>query len=257
MLVKHVIRTISKQIPATGRYNFPGIKNTNINNIAATTITNFSIKQCNNNNNNNNNNNKKKKKKNKFYLSNNKQTKNNGSNRGFNKHFFSTEIDKDDNLIEAELGQEHVIFNAKEQMKYWRVGGILSVFQFYSSAAMSAYLMYTSEPINMMERLGMSGLALGMTGIVLFGVHMVTRSIVVEIRQDTKIDKVEFTTIGLLGYNIKEYKISEMIDPFQNTKSAPLPGFLYIKHVSGSLYALQLEYANEDHLKDLYELSCI
>ena len=142
-------------------------------------------------------------------------------------------------------------------MKYWRVGGILSVFQFYSSAAMSAYLMYTSEPINMMERLGMSGLALGMTGIVLFGVHMVTRSIVVEIRQDTKIDKVEFTTIGLLGYNIKEYKISEMIDPFQNTKSAPLPGFLYIKHVSGSLYALQLEYANEDHLKDLYELSGI
>ena len=54
MLVKHVIRTISKQNPATGRYNFPGIKNTNINNIAATTITNFSIKQCNNNNNNNN-----------------------------------------------------------------------------------------------------------------------------------------------------------------------------------------------------------
>ena len=42
MLVKHVIRTISKQNPATGRYNFPGIKNTNINNIAATTITNFS-----------------------------------------------------------------------------------------------------------------------------------------------------------------------------------------------------------------------
>ena len=47
MLVKHVIRTISKQIPATERYNFPGIKNTNINNIAATTITNFSS-LCNN-----------------------------------------------------------------------------------------------------------------------------------------------------------------------------------------------------------------
>ena len=29
MLVKHVIRTIRKQNPATGRYNFPGIKNTN------------------------------------------------------------------------------------------------------------------------------------------------------------------------------------------------------------------------------------
>ena len=47
MLVKYVIRTISKQNPATGRYNFPGIKNTNINNIAATTITNFSS-LCNN-----------------------------------------------------------------------------------------------------------------------------------------------------------------------------------------------------------------
>ena len=47
MLAKHVIRTISKQNPATGRYNFPGIKNTNINNIAATTITNFSS-LCNN-----------------------------------------------------------------------------------------------------------------------------------------------------------------------------------------------------------------
>ena len=42
MLVRHIIRTISKQNPATGRYNFPGIKNTNINNIAATTITNSS-----------------------------------------------------------------------------------------------------------------------------------------------------------------------------------------------------------------------
>ena len=31
MLVKHIIRTISKQNPATGRYNFPGIKNTNNN----------------------------------------------------------------------------------------------------------------------------------------------------------------------------------------------------------------------------------
>ena len=29
MFVKHVIRTIRKQNPATGRYNFPGIKNTN------------------------------------------------------------------------------------------------------------------------------------------------------------------------------------------------------------------------------------
>ena len=29
MFVKHVIRTIRKQSPATGRYNFPGIKNTN------------------------------------------------------------------------------------------------------------------------------------------------------------------------------------------------------------------------------------
>ena len=47
MLAKHLIRTISKQNPATGRYNFPGIKNTNINNIAATTITNFSS-LCNN-----------------------------------------------------------------------------------------------------------------------------------------------------------------------------------------------------------------
>ena len=47
MLVRHIIRTISKQNPATGRYNFPGIKNTNINNIAATTITNFSS-LCNN-----------------------------------------------------------------------------------------------------------------------------------------------------------------------------------------------------------------
>ena len=29
MFVKHIIRTFRKQNPATGRYNFPGIKNTN------------------------------------------------------------------------------------------------------------------------------------------------------------------------------------------------------------------------------------
>jgi hypothetical protein len=188
----------------------------------------------------------------------NKIKKYNHSVSFFNNRYFSTKNNQSMEIAEAELGEDDIIFDSKEEMKYWRIGGVLSVFQFYSSAAMSAYLLYTSDPVNMLERLGMSGLAVGMTGIVLFGVHMVTRSIVVEIRQDKKINKVEFTTLGLLGYDIKEYNIHEMIDPFQKNKSfSTIPGFLYMKHSSGSLFALQLQHADKDHLKDLYELSCL
>ena len=83
--------------------------------------------------------------------------------------------------------------------------------------------------------------------------HSATDKIVVEIRQDKNVNKVEITTLGVMGYNLHEFKISDMVDPPINRKY--MPGQLLLTHTNGMFFYANLKHVKQENLKALYELS--
>ena len=114
---------------------------------------------------------------------------------------------------------------------------------------MSVYILYNE----MYEDLGMAALLVAIAGGMLKIARTATDKIVVEIRLDKNVNKVEITTLGMMAYNLHEFKISDMVDPPINRKD--MPGQLLLTHTNGMFFYANLKHVKQENLKALYELS--
>ena len=159
---------------------------------------------------------------------------------------------------EDELGKECIIFDNIKGMKYGRVPGALAVTQFYTAGAFGAYILYTAEAANLVERLYMTGLSVALSGLVLVGVNSIAKSIVVEIRTSDEKNCIEIMTLGTLGYEINEYKITDMVDPTKTSNdNSPtiLPGYMLLKHRSGKTFMVDVKGGDVTDMQQILRLS--
>ena len=165
------------------------------------------------------------------------------------RYFSSSPAGGEEPSFETELDESAIVYDAKDALKYWRIPPILWEFQFYCSVSMSVYILYNE----MYEDLGMAALLVAITGGMLKIARTATDKIVVEIRLDKNVNKVEITTLGMMAYNLHEFKISDMVDPPINRKY--MPGQLLLTHTNGMFFYANLKHVKQENLKALYELS--
>ena len=165
------------------------------------------------------------------------------------RYFSSSAASGEESSSEVELDESAIVYDAKDALKYWRIPPIFWQSQFYASLSFSVYLLYHE----MYEALDKAFLLVAFAyGVNKFS-HSATDKIVVEIRQDKNVNKVEITTLGVMGYNLHEFKISDMVDPPINRKY--MPGQLQLTHANGMFFFVNLKHVKQENLKTLYELS--
>ena len=165
------------------------------------------------------------------------------------RYFSSTSASGEEPTFEVELDENAIIYDAKDAFYYWRIPPLFWQFQFYFSVTTSGYTIYHE----MYDKLEYAAVMVVGSVVILQIARKATDNIVVEIRQDKNVNKVEITTLGMMAYNLHEFKISDMVDPPINRTH--MPGQLQLTHANGKFFFVNLKHAKQEHLKSLYELS--
>lgn len=159
-----------------------------------------------------------------------------------NFHAFSKKKDAENScqktISDNKCSEDRVIFTNEKLLKYGYIPGILSLAQFYSALSFGSYTLYNAQPSELTELLYISGLSTVLSGVVLFGVRYVTKSIVAEIRVPDSHEYVELTTLGLLGHNLEEINTDDIVD---SSAVSTFPGCISIQHTSGKQFLVDID----------------